>query len=491
MPAPSLNPPPAGPVGSRVRPAIVGSLLAAIGGVLGATDAAANPPITFAPPVVIDLPSGHFPTQILPVDIDGDGWLDLIVPGRGNAGTVFLIRGGPGGSLGPPTPIAAGVPADSVVAADFDGDGHRDLVLAGRRLVGKAVVLRGLGGGEFAAPFEFPLGREPRGVDAADLDGDGRLDLVFANYNSSSVEAARGEGLSFEPGPSRVIGREFRGHAFPVGVHAADLDGDGRPEAIVPAIGSGRLHVVSFASDPQGGALRAGRVWSIAPFPVNDQQPSLTTISLLDLEGDGRPSVLVPTLLIAPVQHLFLFRNDGAGGLSERSSIPLLMLGYLWTAALADFNGDGRFDLATGSALPGRLSVWRNLSSKPGEFESGLPQTLFEDPFIRTVVVADLDRDGRPDLLATAYDTHRVVVFLNRSGDGVAGSDGDAPRRSASRSGAPAEVQQSPLRQRVLPRVDRNDDGRIDAIDLALELAAWGPEFTPPGALGKDPGRSR
>jgi hypothetical protein len=436
--------------------------------------------IAFAPPQVIQLEAGFFPTAIVPRDVDGDGWLDLLVPGRGGEGSVLLLKGGPGGVLGPPMAIPTGVPADAIAVEDFDGDGQLDLAVPGRRLVGRGVLLRGLGGGAFAEAATFPLGREPRGAAAGDFDGDGGLDLAFANYGSSSVEGHRGDGLAFSAGPARVVGRETRGHGYPVEVRAADLDGDGRDEAILPAIGAGRLQIAGFGGEP----LQAERLRSIAPFEVDGQRPALTSIATLDLEGDGDTDLLVPTVLIAPVQHLFLFRNDGGGDLTDRRSVPLAMLGYLWSAALADFDGDGRLDLATGSALPGVLSVWRNLAAAPGGIEVAQPATLFEEVFIRSVAVADLDADGRPDLIATAYDTHRLVVFLNRSGDGVAGGDGTTGRR-AKRSANDATVRPTAATPRLLPRGDRNGDGRTDAIDLALELAAWGPESRPVAAEGR------
>ena len=459
------------PAAPRSAP-IVAAVLA------GSATLAAAAQIAFAPPQVIQLPSPHFPTAILPVDLDGDGHLDLVLPGRENAGLLYVLMGGPEGVFAPPVAIEIGIPTDAVATADLDGDGVPDLVLAGRRLMGQFVTLRGRGDGTFDPPTFVRIGREPRGVALADLDGDGMLDAIAVNYGSASIEALRGDGLSFEVASLRTVGRDSSGIAGPNEVQVVDLDGDGRAEAVVPAIGNGRLQIASFEGDD----LSVTRLRTIAPPRFADQRPALTTISIADFDGDGHPDVVVPSLVIGAAQPLFLFRNDGTGDLGERLTLPLSNIGYLWAAALADLDGDGRLDLVTGTALPGVLRVRRNISDAPGGLEFGPPQPLFEESFIRSIVIADVDGDGRPDLLATAYATHRILVFLNRTGDGVAGEPGAATtQRPRGRTAERPSMTTAAARgvAPILPSADRNGDGVIDALDMAVELAAWGPRFSP------------
>jgi hypothetical protein len=74
--------------------------------------------------------------------------------------------------------------------------------------------------------------------------------------------------------------------------------------------------------------------------------------------------------------------------------------------ALSDFDGDGRFDLAAAT----RAGVVVLLGDGRGGFaRAGSPLAAAGPPHL--VAAADLDRDGRPDLVTTSHDTHDVSVW--------------------------------------------------------------------------------
>ncbi len=430
--------------------------------------------IAFDPPISIVLPTEHVPTTLVPGDLDGDGLIDLAIPGRSVDGLLYILKATPEGGFLAPEAIEIGVPTDDGVVHDADGDGIADLLLAARTQLGKLVSLRGLGGGSFAAPTFTALEREPRDLALADFDADGDADLAAVNYGSGSIstlEIANGVPAVVD---HRTIGRESRAICFPQETHAGDLDGDGRPELVVPTIGNGRLQILRFTE----GSLAVPDPVGIRTPLVGDQRTAITTGELVDLDGDGDLDALTPTILLGLPQAIVLYRNDGTGNLLDRHVVTSSFIGYAWCAAAADFDADGRVDLVAGMALPGMLTVLRNESVglPEGDLTYAFPpMAIFEGGFIRDLLPIDFDRDGRIDLAAVDIATHTIHLFRNRSGEGgLAGLDAKPAKGPHVGPATVAPATRPDVRTPTLqPTADRNRDGRVDAADLAIELAAW------------------
>lgn len=431
--------------------------------------------IAFDPPQTIPLPEDHLPTAVLPVDLDGDGILDLVVPGRGLEGRVERFRGLEDGTFAALPALELGAPTDEVAAGDLDGDGDLDLVFAVRSARGRLAVLANLGDHEFASAVEVPLEREPRGVFLADLDGNGTLDAVAVNYGSNSISTLAGDGGGgFAPADVRTIGRENVAICYPQEAEAADLDLDGTAEAVIPAIGNGRVRVAKFSGSDLAIPPTTG---TISPWIVN-QQSAITTLATGDLDGDGDLDVVTPVILLGLPQAVVVYANDGSGGLEDRSHFQTTLSGFAWCAAVADFTGDGLPEIAAGMAIPGAIVVLENQTPAEGGAAFAPAAQIHEGSFIRSLATGDVDRDGWTDLVAVDIASDLLLVFRNRAGDGgLAGvSHGvkdDAVREpsigrafigNASEADAP----------RPRPRADLNRDGRLDARDLAIELADFG-----------------
>ncbi len=430
--------------------------------------------IAFDPPISIVLPTEHVPTTLIPGDLDGDGLTDLAIPGRSVDGLLYILKATPGGTFLPPEAIEIGIPTDDGVVHDVDGDGVADLLLAGRTQLGKLVLLRGLGGGSFAPPTFTALEREPRDLALADFDADGDKDLAAVNYGSGSISTLGIAGGLPTVADQRTIGRENRALCYPQETHAGDLDGDGRPELVVPTIGNGRLQILRFAE----GSLAVPDPIGIRTPLVGDQRTAITTAELADLDGDGDLDALTPTILLGLPQSIVFYRNDGTGNLLDRHVVTSSFIGYAWCAAAADFDADGRVDLVAGMALPGMLTVLRNESDglPEGELTYAFPPIpIFEGGFLRDLLPIDFDRDGRVDLAAVDIATHTIHLFRNRSGEGgLAGLDAKTtkgPRLEDATAATPAH--QDDRKSALQPTADRNRDGRLDAADLAIELSEW------------------
>lgn len=205
-------------------------------------------PVTFQPPETLTI-AGALPTDVVAVDVDGDGRDELAALDTATGG-VLLARRAADGTLEafgtPPAGVggAAG-PLTILVAGDFDGDGRDDL--AGQQEVGgvrRFVVLRSRGDGSFDAPraTETPgtAGYVASRGTVGDVNGDGRLDVAWVATNDYrlAVLLGRGDGTFVEATPSSVLTAPS-----PTDVAIGDIDADGFADLAVACAGPGRVDI--------------------------------------------------------------------------------------------------------------------------------------------------------------------------------------------------------------------------------------------------------
>src|SRR5262249_23826913 len=137
---------------------------------------------------------GSAPSSVIAGDFDRDGFADLAIA-NGGSNEVSVLPGGAQGIVRESARLEVGEEPASIQAADFTGDGSADRRPANppSHDVG---VLRGSRGGRFppAVPADFFVGDTPTTVAAADLDGDGRVDAVTANDDGGDVSLLLGLG---------------------------------------------------------------------------------------------------------------------------------------------------------------------------------------------------------------------------------------------------------------------------------------------------------
>jgi hypothetical protein len=256
----------------------------------------------------------------------------------------------------------------------------------------------------------------------------------------------------------------------PYGVVAADFNGDGLPDVATANGTSSDLSVL--LRQAAGGFAQEG-----AAIPLGSNAGPDYAVSA-DFNGDGRPDVAVGNFANSTVSVLLRnaaggFTSEGALGVAAASSV-----------AAADFNGDGRPDLATPSYNSAAVTVLLRNATNNGFATEPSTQTGTNP---RDVVAADFNGDGRPDLAITNLGSASVTILLrNASGTGF-----------TQEAGSPIPVGSSP---EGLVASDFNGDGRPDlavanlgdgGVSILLRQAGGGfvaeagsPIATGAGALG-------
>lgn len=332
-------------------------------------------------------------------------------------------------------------------------------------------------------PFEpavaYDLLAPALAVQAIDLDRDGRDDLAVGHDSPTtnvSLFLTDAGGTLGQPTNLQIRDVGQPGTADAGSVYAllsADFNGDQIPDMAVqtfPGLGtSGRVFtrpcVVPLLGDGRGG-------FTMAPALLIPR--TFGELATGDLDADGRDDLAMACPDDIPFfgvfATLFVERSSGDGTFSEAqrvvTSSPLQMP---QRAAIADFTGDGRMDVAV--AVSWEDLTWRLLlypGRGDGTVDAGpssvLPLEQSTDTRLAAFVAADLNRDGHPDVVASDDIRGGVYVFLSGTTGGLSGPRFD-------RWGS------LPVKLVV---TDLNGDG---APDLIAPVAAGADPATEPGAV--------
>lgn len=327
------------------------------------------------------------PADLIAVDVDRDGFVDLVVA----SGDVQVLLGD-GTRLRPAQRVDAGPSPTGLASADFDGDGWPDLAVANHETDHVTVLLGGSDGFRPSpdSPIRLDLAPHPHDLAAGDVTGDGLVDLL--------VDDREGRRVLLLPGDGR--GRFGAPRGIPVGgdpyreMWLGDLDGDGDLDLVTP----NERHLAILLGDGGGGFEDAPG----SPVPV----PAPFALAVADLNGDGTADLI--SLGDERREGVTVMLGDHAGRYRPAEGSPLPGVVGPGRLAAGDVNGDGYDDVVAGPWSGDSLLLV--LGGKDGVTTRRLE--VGRNPW--SVIVADLNGDGRADVASANEGGGDVTVLLSR-----------------------------------------------------------------------------
>ena len=456
--------------------------------------------IAFAPKT--DCRTGGGPLGIAVADIDGDGKPDIVVANE--AGSISVLRNTSivgTISMSAKIDFLAGNDPCRLAVADVDGDGKPDIVVTNCSSNTISVLCNTSTPGtvSFSKKIDFQTGSLPRNVAIGDLNDDGKPDIVVSNTNSQNISVFQNQSQVGVISFAKRIDYPTEGN--PRRISIGDIDGDGKPDVAVANLASGCL-TVFHNSSTIGAIVLTGRVNFLTGM-----QPRSVTIA--DVDGDGRPDAVVTTdrrsasilrntvtgiipsissvspnsgpvgasvtisganFNIVPEKNTVYFGaarakvnsaseksltvtvpsgstyapisvTNASSSLSAYSTIPFdvtfsggscgsfssgsfvdTSVRYPWGIAVGDLDGDGKPDVVVGSGEVDSVTVLQNLSSS-GIVTVANRRSYQVGKMPEAITIADLDGDGKLDIVASNMGAFSVSVLRNTSAPGSVSLD--------------------------------------------------------------------
>jgi hypothetical protein len=376
---------------------------------------------TFATHVDYQLNGGE--VGIAAADFNGDGKLDLLAIDGGTwfndfsnvYETIAVLRGNGDGTFQNPVnqQITTGNTIGTMIARDVNRDGKPDLITVTacdaecQPIPSYVMVLLGNGDGTFSQPPSYPFGMfevgyGPGDVTAGDFNQDGNLDLAVSNPgngnsddSTTSILLGNGDGTfasgvkyGTAPGPSADV--------------LGDFTGDGNLDLAVV------LYNGALIMPGNGDGTFQGRFDSkVESIPVGCCNHPISVVTP-DLNGDHQPDLAVA----GSDNTVAILLGKGGGGFQSPVEYATGMSPS--SVRAADFNVDGKTDLATVNSKDNTVSVL--LGNGDGTLQPHLDYSTGSNPV--ALSARDLNGDGKPDLAVVNQNDNTVSILIGK-GDGT------------------------------------------------------------------------
>jgi hypothetical protein len=284
----------------------------------------------------------------------------------------------------------------------------------------------------FLPKVDFTTGTKPYKVAIGDLDGDGKSDIVAANLGSNTISVFRNTTTarsitesSFAPKVDFPTGTE------PLRPLIADVDGDGKLDIIVSNIISKSISI--FRNSSTLGTLNASSFSSKVDFAIGIE-PYVVAIG--DIDGDGKSDLVTANFgcCAGTGNMVSVFRNISSPGSITTNSFEtkadFTVGNSPYGVAIADVDGDGKQDIVSANASDNTVSVLRNTST-PGSFTASTFAAKVDFPTDdrpNHVSIGDLDGDNKPDLVIGNNEANTISVLRNTTSQGSITASSFAPK---------------------------------------------------------------
>ena len=309
------------------------------------------------------------------------------------------------GAYGNPSYTSAGDDPLYMASADLNGDGYRDVVTASFEDGALYVFFNDkLAAGTFNAPLMLSSPGASQ-VAIGDMNGDGLPDLVSADFGVSLF-------VQTSPGTFAAPIPLYSGGANWVAV--GDLNGDGAADvALTDDVGVKVLMHTGAASSTTFAAPV-----SVFTQTSNANVSGANIIAIADVDGDDLNDLIItdpgPTGGMAPTVNVLLQDPANHGSFLAPVSYPIATQDLPQSIVMADLEGTGKLDIVIGGL--NTITVLLHDPANPGKF---LPAAMYSAPGANEIAIADVNGDGKPDIIVSNGVTQPVINGVVTTHPGV------------------------------------------------------------------------
>src|SRR5215216_7793104 len=318
-------------------------------------------------------------------------WISVACP-SGNSPSSALEQQLFVNAQGSPVSVQGG--PGNILIGDMNNDRKLDLVVACGR-ARSITILEGKGNGQFGAALSnTTLAEAPGEIAIGDLNGDGKLDVAVSSHDSYGVALLTGDGKGgLTVAPASPIVMKLGQHPHTHGLAIADMNRDNKLDLIT--CNSADNDISLALGDGRGNFNRIPQSFPVGPSPY--------PFGVGDVNNDGSPDIVATATATGPSRReqlplsraLTLLLSDGKGGLAPHQ-LPI-RTGEPWFAAIADLNRDGKPDIVATHHDQSALTVM--IGDGRGGFTEANGSPLDFGVSLFQLILADVNRDARMDIV--------------------------------------------------------------------------------------------
>ncbi|CAF1288055.1 unnamed protein product [Adineta steineri] len=284
-----------------------------------------------------------------------------------------------------------------VLLTDINDDNRPDIIVA-NNYANNVGVFFNVQGSYFREQVTYSTepASGPQYISVVDVNDDNKPDIIVANYGKNNVGVLLNKGFVqfhtiklYGTGPN----------TYPSGVAVVDINTDKKPDIIVT---NRNINTIGVFLNSDHTQISLQTIYQVPhDFAVMCPQ-------VVDVNGDTHPDIIVAN---SDGASIGIFFNFGNGIFTNWTTFSTGFDSEPNSVSVVDVNGDNKPDLIVGNLKTSNVGVLLNAGN--GKFLNQTTYSTGLNSQPRSVFVADINCDNKPDIIVANSNEHNIGIFLN------------------------------------------------------------------------------